>query len=94
MTLLNDLILNDKNPRDIKTEKFDKLKKSIKEFPKMMELRPIIVDDGNVILGGNMRCRALLELGYTEIDDAWVKNAKDLTEKEKQRFIISFRLRI
>lgn len=79
---------NSHNPRLIKDEKFKKLCTSIKEFPKMMELRPIIVDDDNTILGGNMRFRALQELGYQEISDKWIKKASELTESEKKRFII------
>jgi hypothetical protein len=79
---------NPNNPRLIKDESFSKLVASIKDFPKMMELRPIIVDKEGVILGGNMRYRALLELKYTEIPDNWVKKANDLTEEEKRKFII------
>jgi len=85
---LSELKLNEKNPRFIKDEKFKKLVKSIQEFPKMMELRPIIYDSQNMILGGNMRYRALKELGYKEIPDTWAKSANQLTEEEKQRFII------
>ena len=55
----------------------------------MMHLRPIVVDASGVILGGNMRLRALQDLGYKEIPDEWVKRADDLTEEEKQRFIIA-----
>ena len=86
--LLTDIKLNEKNPRVIKDEKFQKLCASLKEFPKMMELRPIIVDDNNIVLGGNMRLRALQQLGYTEVDDSWVKRASDLTEEQKKEFII------
>lgn len=86
---LSELKLNEKNPRLIKDEKFKKLVKSIQEFPKMMELRPIIVDDANVILGGNMRMKALEHLKYKEVPDAWVKKASELTEDEKQRFIVA-----
>ena len=84
------LNLNPNNPRTISTEKFEKLKKSIKEFPQMMELRPIVYDETNTILGGNMRYRALEELdkeGF-EIKDSWFKNIKDLTEEQKKEFII------
>jgi len=79
---------NPANPRLIKDERFKKLVKSISEFPKMMELRPIIVDADGMILGGNMRFKALKELGYKDIPDAWVKRASELTDEEKQRFII------
>nr|WP_319268358.1 ParB N-terminal domain-containing protein [uncultured Draconibacterium sp.] len=79
---------NDQNPRFIRDEKFDKLCASIEKFPKMMELRPIIIDGESVVLGGNMRLRALTELGFKEIPATWVKMADELTEDEKRRFII------
>lgn len=85
---ITDLKLNEANPRKIKDEKFKSLVKSIKDFPKMMALRPIVIDTDGTILGGNMRYRALLELGYQDIPDAWVKRADDLTDEEKKRFII------
>lgn len=86
---LSQLKLNSSNPRFIKDERFKKLVKSIQEFPKMMELRPIIYDPSNFeILGGNMRFRALKELGYKEIPKEWVKSADELTDEEKKRFII------
>ena len=55
----------------------------------MMELRPIIFDKTHVIIGGNMRYKALIELGYKEIPDEWAKSAMDLNEEERRRFIIS-----
>ena len=79
---------NPHNPRLIKDDKFKKLCNSIKEFPKMMELRPIIIDDSFMVLGGNMRLRACKELGMKEIPEEWVKKASDLTEEEKKQFII------
>jgi hypothetical protein len=85
---LSDIYPNPKNPRLIKDEKFKKLVASIKEFPKMMELRPIIVDDKGMILGGNMRYRALLELGHKEVPDEWIKKAGELTKEEVKRFIV------
>lgn len=86
---LKDIKPNESNPRIIKDEKFKKLVNSIREFPAMMELRPMVVDAQNVVLGGNMRLKALQELGYSEIPDTWVKRASDLTDEEKQRFIIA-----
>jgi ParB-like chromosome segregation protein Spo0J len=80
---------NPNNPRLIKDERFEKLCKSIQEAPKFMALRPIIIDGEGMILGGNMRYKALLHLGYKEVPDAWVKRADDLTEEERRRFIIS-----
>lgn len=85
---LSALKLNPNNPRFIKDDKFEKLVASIKDFPKMMELRPIVVNKDMVILGGNMRFRALQQAGYTEIEDSWVKIADKLTPEEEKRFIV------
>lgn len=85
---LSEIKANPNNPRIIKDDKFKKLKKSIEDFPKMMDLRPIIVDNNMMILGGNMRLKALADLGYKEIPDTWVKKADDLTDDEKKEFII------
>jgi len=79
---------NPKNPRLIKDDKFKKLCNSIQNFPKMMELRPIVIDENNMVLGGNQRWKALKEIGYKELPDEWVKKASDLTEEQKQEFII------
>ena len=85
---LSDIKPNPNNPRVIKDDAFEKLCNSIKEFPKMMALRPMVVDQDNVVLGGNMRLKALQHLGMKEIPDEWVKKASELTEEEKQRFIV------
>lgn len=76
---------NPKNPRLIKDEKFKKLVKSIKDFPQMLELRPIVVDENNIILGGNMRFKALKEAGHTEVS---IVRANDLTSEQKDEFIV------
>jgi len=76
---------NPDNPRVIRDEKFAKLKNSIQEFPEMLKLRPIVVDENDVILGGNMRYRALQELGHKE---AWTIKASELTEAQKREFVI------
>lgn len=86
---LKDIKPNPNNPRVLRDDKFQKLKQSIQEFPKMLSLRPMVIDENNVVLGGNMRLRALQELGFTDIDEAWVKRSSDLTEDEKKRFIIA-----
>jgi len=78
--------LNPDNPRIIKDEKFKKLCNSIKDFPKMLELRPIIVDSDGMILGGNMRFKALQHLKM-DIKPEWVKEGV-LTDDEKRRFIV------
>jgi len=80
---------NPNNPRLIKDDKFKKLVKSIQEFPKMMALRPMVINEDNIVLGGNMRLKALQELGFKEIPNEWVKKASDLTEDEVRRFIIA-----
>ena len=85
---LSAIHVNSNNPRLIKDDRFQKLVKSISEFPKMMELRPIVIDSEGMILGGNMRFKALKELKYKEVPDEWVKRADELTDEEKQRFII------
>ena len=82
---INKLIPNKDNPRIIKDDKFKKLVKSIKEFPEMLELRPIVVDEDMVILGGNMRHKACIEAGLTEVP---IKIAEGLTEEQKQEFIV------
>tara|TARA_R110000796_G_scaffold86718_2_gene187516 strand:+ start:1092 stop:1667 length:576 start_codon:yes stop_codon:yes gene_type:complete len=89
MIKLSTIKSNPNNPRVIKDHKFEKLKKSIEEFPKMMELRPMVINDDSIVLGGNMRLKALKDLGYKEVPDEWVKSAKDLTEDEQRRFIIA-----
>lgn len=83
---------NPNNPRFIKDDKFEKLKKSISEFPEMMEKRPIVCvtdADGKLYpLGGNMRLKALQELKYKEIPDSWVLMADEWTEEQRREFVI------
>ena len=88
MIQLNTLRPNPKNPRVIKDDKFRRLVESLRTFPKMMSLRPIIADEEGIILGGNMRYKALLDLGYTEVPDEWVKRTTDMTPEEKKEFLI------
>ena len=89
MIKLSKIKPNEKNPRFVKDEKFEKLCKSIESFAeKMMPLRPIVIDENNIILGGNMRFKALKHLGYKEVPSDWIKQANDLTEEEKNEFII------
>lgn len=64
---IKDIKPNPENPRVIRDKDFDRLVASIKEFPEMLEARPIVVDDNNVILGGNMRFRACQEAGFKEV---------------------------
>lgn len=76
---------NPDNPRLIKDERFKKLVKSIKEFPEMLHLRPIVVNDEMVVLGGNMRLKACKEAGLTEVP---VIKASSLTPDQQREFII------
>jgi len=82
---ISDIKANPNNPRIIKDDKFNKLVQSIKEFPKMLELRPIIVNDDMIVLGGNMRLKACKEAGMKEIP---VIKASELTEEQQREFII------
>ena len=82
---LSEVKNNPKNPRIIKDDKFSKLVKSIKEFPKMLEIRPIVVNADMIVLGGNMRLKACKEAGLKEVP---VIFAHDLTEDEQKQFII------
>jgi hypothetical protein len=76
---------NPSNPRIIKNDKFKKLVKSIQEFPEMLKLRPIVVDEDMVVLGGNMRLKASKEAGLKEV---WIDIAEGLTEEQKKEFIV------
>ena len=76
---------NPNNPRIIKNDKFKKLVKSIQEFPEMLKLRPIVVDEDFMVLGGNMRLKASKEAGLSEV---WIDIAEGLTEEQKKEFIV------
>ena len=82
---ISEVKTNPKNPRLIKDDKFKKLVKSIKEFPEMLELRPIVVDENNIVLGGNMRLKACKEAGLKEV---YIVKAENLTELQKDEFIV------
>ena len=76
---------NPNNPRIIKNDKFKKLVKSIQEFPEMLKLRPIVVDEDFMVLGGNMRLKASKDAGLKEV---WIEVAEGLTEEQKKEFIV------
>jgi len=82
---LKDIKLNPKNPRLIKDDKFKKLVQSIKDFPEMLDLRPIVVNKDMIILGGNMRYKACKELGIKEVP---IIIADNLTEEQEREFLI------
>ncbi len=82
---ISEVIPNEINPRYIKEQKFIKLVNSIKEFPEMLELRPIVVDEQMIVLGGNMRLKACIEAGLSKVP---IIIADNLTEEQKKEFII------
>lgn len=82
---IGDVIPNEKNPRYIRDPKFNKLVTSIKEFPQMLEKRPIVVDENMIVLGGNMRLNACKKAGLKEV---WIDVAEGWTQEQKNEFII------
>jgi site-specific DNA-methyltransferase (adenine-specific) len=82
---ISEVKTNPNNPRVIKDDKFDKLVKSIKEFPQMLEIRPIVVNDDMIVLGGNMRLKACKAAGLQVVP---IIKASELTEDEQRQFII------
>ena len=80
-----DIIPNENNPRILKDDKFKKLVQSIKDFPEMLEIRPIVVNNEMMILGGNMRWKAIQEIGIKEIP---IIKAENLTEQQQREFLI------
>ena len=81
---INEVKLNPNNPRLIKDDKFKKLVSSIKDFPEMLNIRPIVVNKDMVILGGNMRYRACKEAGLKEVPVI----ITDLSEEKQREFLI------
>ena len=79
------VIPNENNPRFIKDNKFKKLVQSIKDFPEMLKLRPIVVNKDMVVLGGNMRLKACAEAGLKEV---YILKADNLTEQQEREFIV------
>ena len=82
---ISEIIANPNNPRVIRDDKFRKLVKSINEFPEMLEIRPIVVNDDMVVLGGNMRLKACKEAGLKEVH---IIKASNLSEQQQKEFII------
>ena len=83
--LISQIKPNPNNPRLIKDNKFKQLVKSIQDFPQMLELRPIVIDENNMVLGGNMRLKACIEAGLTDVP---VIHANNLSEEKKKEFIV------
>ncbi|WP_421827095.1 ParB N-terminal domain-containing protein [Larkinella sp.] len=82
---ISQLVPNEDNPRTIKDESFKKLVKSLTDFPEMMNLRPIVVNEQMVILGGNMRYKAAIAAGWKEVP---VIVAEGLSEEQQREFVI------
>lgn len=82
---LNSIKANSSNPRTIRDEKFEKLVQSIKDFPEMLKIRPLVVNDDMIVLGGNMRLKACKEAGLKKIP---VIKASNLTPEQQKEFII------
>lgn len=82
---LSTIKVNPNNPRLIKDDKFKKLVQSVKDFPQMLEIRPIVVNSDMVILGGNMRFKACQEAGIKELP---IIIADNLTEEQQREFLI------
>lgn len=82
---IGSVIPNPNNPRLIKDDKFLKLMESIKNFPEMLKLRPIVVNEDMVVLGGNMRLKACKEAGLKVVP---IIKANDLSIEKQKEFII------
>jgi hypothetical protein len=82
---INEVYLNEENPRQIKSQRFSKLVKSIKDFPEMLRIRPIVVNEDNVIIGGNMRYRACKQLG---MEDIYIVRADELSSEQQTQFML------
>lgn len=82
---LSQIKLNPDNPRRIGNVEMDRLVKSLTDFPEMMKLREIVVDETMTVLGGNMRLLALRKIGAKE---ATAKVVKGLTPEQKREFVI------
>ena len=80
-----DIHANENNPRILKDDKFKKLVQSIKDFPEMLEIRPIVVNNDMMVLGGNMRLKAIQEIGLKEIP---IIKAENLTDEQQREFLI------
>lgn len=87
---ITDLKLNPKNPRVIKDHKFQELVKSLKDDPEILSVKKLLYDEtnNNIILGGNQRFSALLELGYKDIPEKWLEKVGHLSEAQKRKLIV------
>ena len=82
---VSEIVPNENNPRIIKEDKFQRLVESIKTFPEMLHVRPLVIDENNVVLGGNMRLKACIEAGLKDLP---VIRCTNWSEERKTEFII------
>jgi ParB-like chromosome segregation protein Spo0J len=85
---LSDLKFHPMNPREWKKQDVEDMIQSLQEFPEMLAIRPIIIDEDGFILGGNMKKQAFHQMGKKTIPAAWVKKVEGLTDEKKLEFII------
>lgn len=85
---IDEIRANEKNPRRIGEREMERLRESIGRDHEFMRLRPIVVDDDGMILGGNQRYAAMREMGMEEIPDGWVVRASGLSEEQRRRFVL------
>jgi hypothetical protein len=75
---------NPENPRFIRDDQFEKLVKSLKDFPDMASVRPLVINANNIVIGGNMRLRAMKEAGWSDVPVIKVEWSED----RQREFII------
>lgn len=85
---ISEIKKNPRNPRKISKSQLQKLQESIQRDPEFMRIRPIVIDEDNMILGGNQRYTAIKKLGMKELPDEWVVRAENLTEEQRKRFVL------
>ena len=88
MIKVSTIKLREDNPRMITEAAIDKLGESISRDPEYMVIRPIVIDEDRVVLGGNQRLKAIIKLGMKTVPDTWVVQVKDWPEEKRKRFIL------
>jgi len=86
--MLADLQPNPENPRIIKDEAFANLKKKLKKRPQFLRLKPIVYNEKMIIMAGNRRHAALLDLGHKEIPEEWTRRQEDFSREEWDDFVL------
>ena len=86
---LDTLHENPKNPNHMTDARYQALKKSLNDAPKLLTVNPIVVRPADgMILSGNHRYRALVDLGYKEVPERWIRYADELNEEEERRAVV------